>query len=434
VRTLDAVARLNYPNFECIVVINNTPDPAFWLPVEARCRELGDRFKFVNVQDLEGFKAGALRLAMTRTAEDAEIIGVLDADYVVHPDWLADLVPGFSDPAVGMIQAPQDHRDGDRSLMHTAMNAEYAGFFDIGMVERNEANAIVTHGTMCLIRRQALDAAGGWSSDTICEDTDLGLTILELGWRAHYTNRRYGWGLLPQDFQAFKTQRSRWAGGAVQILKKHWRRFLPGASLLSPDQKREFAFGWLNWFGAECIAVAAALLNLVFVPFIAFDVVAIPDGVLTLPIVAAFLVSLTHFGFAYRLRVAVPFWHMVAATFVFMSVQWTVASAAAKAAISRNDRHFHRTPKGANGRRQYRFPALSEAVLGGLLVAGAIVLFATNIYRVFEVDVFAAILLMQSLPFLSAVALAALEGTRPNSFDYWRGIEARIAGLRQAPR
>jgi cellulose synthase/poly-beta-1,6-N-acetylglucosamine synthase-like glycosyltransferase len=40
-------------------------------------------------------------------------------------------------------------------------------------------------------------AAGGWSSDTICDDSDLGLSIMELGWRAHYTNRRYSWRLLP---------------------------------------------------------------------------------------------------------------------------------------------------------------------------------------------------------------------------------------------
>ena len=38
IQTLDAVSWLNYPNFECIVVINNTPDPAFWEPIEAHCR------------------------------------------------------------------------------------------------------------------------------------------------------------------------------------------------------------------------------------------------------------------------------------------------------------------------------------------------------------------------------------------------------------
>jgi cellulose synthase/poly-beta-1,6-N-acetylglucosamine synthase-like glycosyltransferase/exo-beta-1,3-glucanase (GH17 family) len=408
-RTIDSVALLDYPDFECVVVINNTPDPAFWQPIEARCRELGPRFKFVCVQNLTGFKAAALRLAMAETADDAEIIGVIDADYVVDACWLRDLIPGFADPEVGLIQAPQDHRDGGRSPIHAAMNAEYAGFFDIGMVERNEVNAIIVHGTMCLIRRTALEAAGGWSSDTICEDSDLGLTILELGWRAHYTNRRYGWGLLPQDYQAFRTQRARWAGGAVQIVKKHWRQFLPGVSRLDHDQKREFVFGWLNWFGAEVIAVAAALLNLIWVPFVAFKVVAIPDALLTLPILAAFLVSIVHFVSSYRLRVAVPYRQMFGAMVVFMSVQWTVASAAFKAALPASSNTFHRTRKGKGAMVQSRFTAMPEAVIGGLLVAGSSIVCATNFYRFFETDLFAAILLIQSLPFLSAVALAWLE-------------------------
>ena len=92
-QTLDAVSRLDYPNFECVLVINNTPDPALWRPVEEHCKTLGERFKFVNAENLTGFKAGALRLAQSHTAADAEIIGVIDADYVVHPDWLKDLVP-----------------------------------------------------------------------------------------------------------------------------------------------------------------------------------------------------------------------------------------------------------------------------------------------------------------------------------------------------
>jgi cellulose synthase/poly-beta-1,6-N-acetylglucosamine synthase-like glycosyltransferase/exo-beta-1,3-glucanase (GH17 family) len=408
-RTIDSVALLDYADFECVVVINNTPDPAFWEPIERRCRELGPRFKFVCVQNLEGFKAAALRIAMEQTAEDAEIIGVIDADYVVDPRWLKDLVPRFADPKVGLIQAPQDHRDGCRSSIHAAMNAEYAGFFDIGMVERNEVNAIIVHGTMCLIRRTAMDAAGGWSSDTICEDSDLGLTILELGWRAHYTNHRYGWGLLPQDYLAFKTQRARWAGGAVQIMKKHWRRFLPGRSLLDHNQKREFAFGWLSWFGSEIVAVAAALLNLIWLPFVVFQVVAIPDPLLLLPSIAAFLVSLVHFISAYRTRVAVPYRQMLGAMVVFMSVQWTVASAAFKAAFPARETYFHRTRKGGSGIAHARFAAIPEAVLGALLLAGGLTVFATNIYRLLEIDLFGAILIIQSLPFLSAVAVAGLE-------------------------
>ena len=408
-QTIDSVARLDYPDFECVVVINNTPDPAFWQPIEARCRDLGPRFKFVCVQNLQGFKAGALRIAMAKTAADAQVIGVIDADYVVDPRWLTDLVPAFDDPDVGLIQAPQDHRDGNRSFIHAAMNAEYAGFFDIGMVERNEVNAIIAHGTMCLIRRTALQAAGGWSSDTICEDSDLGLTILELGWRAHYTNRRYGWGLLPQDYTAFKTQRARWAGGAVEILKKHWRQFLPGTKSLDRDQKREYILGWLSWFGAESIAVGAALLNLIWAPFIALDVVAIPNVLLIFPIIAAFLVSLAHFVCAYRMRVAASYLQMLGAMVVFMSVQWTVADAALRAALPTRRGHFHRTRKGGGAPAPAPFAAVPEAVFGVLLVASAIIVFAANVYRHRETDLFAAILLIQSLPFLSAVALAWLE-------------------------
>jgi exo-beta-1,3-glucanase (GH17 family)/glycosyltransferase involved in cell wall biosynthesis len=428
-QTLDAVSRLDYPNFECVVVINNTPDPEFWQPVQDHCRALGERFKFINAEKVEGFKAGALRIAMDRTAVDAEIIGIIDADYVVQPDWLRDLVPVFADPRVGLVQAPQDHRDGDRSLMHYMMNGEYAGFFDIGMVQRNEANAIIVHGTMCLIRRAAMDMAGGWAGDTICEDTDLGLGIIEHGWVTHYTNHRYGHGLLPDTYEAFKKQRHRWAYGGFQIAKKHWRRLLPGASRLSPDQRREFALGWLNWLGAESLGVVVAILNLVWVPIVAFADIAIPDRILTLPIIASFVVSLLHFVVLYRLRVPVKIGQMLGAMVAAMSVQWTVSRAVANGLIT-DHLAFARTSKGGFSLVSVEFQAFWEAVIGVLLLAGAAVLVITNNDKqVREIYVFAAVLALESLPFLSAVAIAILENSRINAFSFWRNTGVRTAEL-----
>jgi cellulose synthase/poly-beta-1,6-N-acetylglucosamine synthase-like glycosyltransferase len=424
-QTLDAVAGLDYPDFECVVIINNTPDPAYWRPIEEHCAALGPRFTFLNATKVAGFKAGALRLALAHTAPDAEIIGVLDADYVVHPDWLKDVVPGFADPAVGLIQAPQDHRD-ETTPLHWAMNGEYAGFFDIGMVQRNEANAIIVHGTMCLIRRAALDAAGGWSSDTICEDTDLGLTIIEQGWRTLYTRRRYGHGLLPDTFEAFKKQRHRWAYGGLQIVRKHWRRFLPGASLLTRDQKREFTVGWLNWLGAESVGVVVAILNLIWVPVVAFAGVAIPDRILTLPIIATFAVSVAHFVTLYRRRVAISPGQMTAAMVAAMAMQWTVARAVAQGLVTEH-LPFVRTAKGGHTRkRRVIFPAFYEALMGVLLIAGAITVFATNHDQVREIDFFADVLIVQSLPFLAASALALFEETRLNDFAIWRDAQARV--------
>jgi cellulose synthase/poly-beta-1,6-N-acetylglucosamine synthase-like glycosyltransferase/exo-beta-1,3-glucanase (GH17 family) len=428
-QTLDALSRLDYPNFECVVIINNTPDPTFWQPIQDHCRTLGERFKFINAEKVEGFKAGALRIAMERTAADAEIIGIIDADYVVTPDWLKDLVPVFADPRVGLVQAPQDHRDGDRSLMHYMMNGEYAGFFDIGMVQRNEANAIIVHGTMCLIRRAAMDMAGGWAGDTICEDTDLGLGIIEHGWLTHYTNQRYGHGLLPDTYEAFKKQRHRWAYGGFQIVKKHWRRFLPRASRLTPDQRREFALGWLNWLGAESLGVLVAILNLIWVPIVAFADIAIPDKILTLPIIAAFVVSLVHFVVLYRLRVPVKWGQTLGAMIAAMSVQWTVSRAVANGLITEH-LPFARTSKGGLSRVSIEFQAFWEAVIGVLLLVGAAVLVVTNNFKqVREIYVFAAVLVLESLPFLSAVAIAILENSRINSFTFWRNTGIRTAEL-----
>ena len=409
-----------------MLVINNTPDPALWRPVEDHCRELGERFKFVRVENVEGYKAGALRVALAHTAPDAEIIGTIDADYVLDADWLKALAPLFADPRVGFVQSPQDHRDGARSPMHAAMNAEYAGFFDIGMVQRNEFNGVIMHGTMCLIRRAAIERAGGWSSDTIVEDTDLGLSILECGWIAHYTNRRYGHGLLPDTFESYKRQRHRWAFGGFQLVRKHWRRLLPGAQGLTREQKREYAIGWLNWLGSDAIGVVVALLNILWVPFVAFADIAVPDRILTIPIVAAFTVSVAHFVALYRLRVRATPAQMLGAVCAAMSLQWTVARSVGLGVIHQR-MPFLRTSKGGVSRKGPDFPAFWEAVVAALLLVGALTLVITNYKQVHEINIFAVVLVVQSLPFLSAAALATIEGTRFNSFVFWHGIEAKIA-------
>jgi cellulose synthase/poly-beta-1,6-N-acetylglucosamine synthase-like glycosyltransferase len=297
------------------------------------------------------------------------------------------------------------------------------------MVQRNEVNAIIVHGTMCLIRRAAMDMAGGWAGDTICEDTDLGLAIQEHGWLTHYTNHRYGRGLLPDTYEAFKKQRHRWAYGGFQIVKKHWRRFLPGASRLTRDQKREFSLGWLNWLGAESLGVVVAILNLIWVPVVAFADIAIPDKILTLPIIASFLVSLVHFVVMYRLRVPVKWGQMLSAMVAAMSVQWTVSRAVAQGLITEH-LPFARTSKGGLSRMSIEFQAFWEAVIGVLLLVGAAVLVATNSFKqVREIYVFAAVLVLQSLPFLSAVAIAILEDSRMNAFAFWRNTAIRTAEL-----
>jgi hypothetical protein len=313
------------------------------------------------------------------------------------------------------------------------MNREYAGFFDIGMVQRNEVNAIVTHGTMCLVRRRALEDAGSWSSDTIVEDTDLGLTLLERGWRAHYTNARYGWGLLPSDFSAYKRQRHRWAYGGMQLIKKHWRALLPGRSRLTSQQRAAFVFGWLTWLGAEALGVLIAILNLIWMPLVAFLGIAVPEAVLTLPVLATFAVMLLHFMVLYRTRVQAPIFASLGAAISAMALQLTVGRAVAEGVI-RDELPFVRTAKGGASRWSVRFPALWEAVLGSLLVLGSLTLHYTNEQQVHEISIFSAVLFVQSLPFLAAVAIALIERSPLNAFATWRRLASLSTYLPRLPR
>jgi cellulose synthase/poly-beta-1,6-N-acetylglucosamine synthase-like glycosyltransferase/exo-beta-1,3-glucanase (GH17 family) len=406
-KTLDSVAALDYPNFEVLVVINNTPDEAFWRPIEDHCRKLGPHFKFINLLQVSGFKAGALNMAMAEMADDAEIIALLDADYIVSPDWLKDLVPVFANPKVALVQAPQDHRDGDESALKAVMDAEYAGFFDIGMVQRNEQNAAIAHGTMLLIRRSAFDEVDRWNTDTITEDTELGLRLYETGYETQYTNKRYGWGLLPDTFLAFKTQRHRWAVGAMQIIRKHWRHMRPSSTTLTRHQKMQFVIGWSYWL-SDAFGVAAAYLNLLWVPMIIFVGVMIPMLPFTLPILVAFAVNLLHCVMLYGVRVRIPFMRIAGAALAAMSLQMTVAKAIYEGFTDRKI-GFKRTEKGGLAHRGKKFSARAELLTGLVLVLGGSALISYNESEAMEIYVFASTLFVQSLPFLAAALVASME-------------------------
>ena len=230
------------------------------------------------------------------------------------------------------------------SPLKMLMNSEYAGFFDIGMVQRNEDDAIIQHGTMCMVRRSALDAVGGWGTDTICEDTELGLRLFEAGYQALYTTYRYGRGLLPDTFKAFKTQRFRWAYGAMQIIRKHWPHMLPGARTLSPAQKFHFVSG--GRCGSPMRSARwLRLLNLLWVPVVIFVGVVIPTIAFTVPILAAFVVNLLHCVLLYGKRVRMPLGHIPGAAIAAMSLQLTVARAVLVGMV-RDSLPFRRTDKG----------------------------------------------------------------------------------------
>ena len=353
IRTLDALARLDYPHFEVLVIDNNTPDEETWRPVEAHCQALGPRFRFFHVRPLAGFKAGALNYALERTAPDAEIVAVIDADYIVEPTWLQYLTPHFgNDPRIAVVQAPQDYRDGDESLFKKLCYAEYKGFFHIGMVTRNDRDAIIQHGTMTMIRRDVLDRLR-WGEWTITEDADLGLRVFAAGYSAAYVVESHGRGVMPDRFIDYKKQRFRWAYGAMQIMKRHaGMLFLGRDTALTRGQRYHFLAGWLPWCadGLNLFFTAGALVwtsAMLLVPKQALP----PAMIFALPPLLLFFGKLAKILYVYLRHMRVPVGTSIGAAVAGLALSHTIGKAVIYGLVTRTI-PFFRTPKLAMTRRR----------------------------------------------------------------------------------
>ena len=418
IETLTALAVLDYPDYEVLVIDNNTQDEAVWRPLEACCKRLGARFRFFHINPLAGFKAGALNFVLRETAPDAEIIAVIDSDYVVAPGWLRDLVPTFSAPQIAIVQAPQDYRDDGQSAFKSMCHAEYRGFFHIGMITRNERNAIIQHGTMTIVRRRVLAELGGWAEWCITEDAELGLRIFEHGYEATYVPHSYGRGLMPDTFIDFKKQRFRWAYGAMQILRTHAGPLFRGTTRLTAGQRYHFLAGWLPW-AADGLNVIFNLFALLWSLLMIYypQKIDAPLAMFSVLPLSLFVFKLAKLMHLYRVRVGAGLRQTVAASVAGLGLAHTIGIAVLKGLVTRNE-PFFRTPKNAHA--QSIAGALAacreEGLMGFAMLLGAIAVTwslgdgSLDRTRMDSPDRRAWVLVMvvQSVPYLSAVAASLI--------------------------
>lgn len=404
--TIDSLMKLDYPDFEILIIDNNTKDPAVWQPVEEYCATLGPKVRFFHLPQWPGYKAGALNFALSQTDPEAKIIGVIDSDYLVEPNWLKSLTPYFDDDKVAWVQAPQDHREWEHDAFKEMINWEYAGFFHIGMVARNEYDAIIQHGTMTLIRKSALEGCGKWGEGYICEDAELGLKFLEEGYHSVYVNHCFGKGLTPDTFMGYKKQRYRWAYGAMQILKGHWRTLLPWAKgNLTFGQKFQFVAGWLPWVadGLFLVFTAASILwslGLVTAPRY-FD---FPLAEFAIPTLFVFFYKLATHLILYQARVKCTVAQQIGSAVAGMGLTFIIARAVLHGIFTKSI-PFMRTPKMENKAALWKgiLGAWEELALASLQWAAAgAVLYS---YGTFDRDarLWTLVLIVQSMPYLAAV-------------------------------
>jgi exo-beta-1,3-glucanase (GH17 family)/cellulose synthase/poly-beta-1,6-N-acetylglucosamine synthase-like glycosyltransferase len=410
-QTLDALAALDYEDFEVLVIDNNTMDPHIWEPVAEHCARLGPKFRFFTLGKYKGFKAGALNFALRETAPDAEIIGIIDSDYIVDPDWLRCMAPAFADPNVGFTQSPQDYRDNDGSFFKRLMFWEYAGFFHAGMVTRNERNAIIQHGTMTLVRKDALLNENGWAEWCITEDSQLGLRLFRAGYDAVYSKKSFGKGVMPDDFNAFRKQRYRWAYGAMRIVRANWRAlFSPFNRELTLGQRWHFITGWLPWFGDALGLVFLGMgllwsLGLILNP-VRFE---FPIALFMLPSIGLFVFKIVQILALYAARVPCGFKDRLGAAIGGLALSHSIGKAVWKGLFT-NSMPFLRTPKMKNAPAMVQglVMAREEALLLTLTWAALLLVGFGHHWATLETKLWCVVLFTQSLPYLASVAVSIL--------------------------
>ena len=359
IATIASLQALDYENYEVLVIDNNTRSESLWHPVRDYMASLPSNFRFFHLPSWPGYKAGALNFALDQTDTSAQVVAVVDADYEVRPNWLQSLVAYFEDPKVGIVQAPQAHRDWGGSVFRKMMNWEYEGFFRIGMHHRNERDAIIQHGTMTLIRAQALRDFGRWSEWCMCEDAELGLRLMQQQLRTVYVDQVMGEGLTPDSFAEFKKQRTRWAQGGMQILRAHWRALLFPSLLptvssneadqhLSKGQRYHFLAGWLPWIG-DALHLVFVLASLAWTFFVLAmpQYFSFPLALYMMPLAAFCLAKLIMGPLLYWRRVACSWKGIVGAAIAGMGLSHAIARGVMAGLLGRSQ-VFHITGKGGH--------------------------------------------------------------------------------------
>jgi cellulose synthase/poly-beta-1,6-N-acetylglucosamine synthase-like glycosyltransferase len=217
-RVIQAASRLDYPRDRLqIQVLDDSTDESARIARDC-CRNLaadGLDIEYLHRENRTGFKAGALAEGM-RSAT-GELITVFDADFVPPPDFLRRTIDQFTDDGVGMVQTRWQHLNRDVSWLTRLQAMSLDAHFIVEQAARAWTGRWFNfNGTAGIWRRQCIEDAGGWHTDTLTEDTDLSYRAQMAGWQFRYLPEVCCEAEIPPTVTAFMCQQHRWNKGLIQ--------------------------------------------------------------------------------------------------------------------------------------------------------------------------------------------------------------------------
>jgi cellulose synthase (UDP-forming) len=249
-----------YPGDAVAFVLDDKADPA--------ARELARDFGFVyRVRENRGWmkKAGNLRYAFERTR--GEFFVILDADFTPRGDFLAETLPYFDDPRVGILQTPQFFRPDERhSWVERAAGSMQEVFYRSMQTSRDSFGAAVCVGSCAVYRRAAIRAAGGPALIAYAEDVHTGLDVISKGWSLKYIPINLATGASPNSVDAFAHQQYRWCLGSTTPLRRLWK--VP----MTAQARAAYLSGFLYYLFTALLLFVVPLVAIGMLAFIPRDI------------------------------------------------------------------------------------------------------------------------------------------------------------------
>jgi cellulose synthase/poly-beta-1,6-N-acetylglucosamine synthase-like glycosyltransferase len=233
-RAITAAASLDWPRERLrIQVLDDSTDETGQVAASliGTLRAEGLDIQQIRRSGRAGYKAGALANGLSH--DDSPYVVIFDADFVPAPDFLRRSMPDLlADGRLAFVQARWEHLNAGETRLTAAQAAMIDAHFAIEQGVRCRTGLMLPfNGTCGVWRRAAIEAAGGWSPDTLCEDLDLSIRARLAGWAGVFRGDIAVPGELPTTLAGWRAQQFRWTKGFAQVARKLlgevWRSALP---------------------------------------------------------------------------------------------------------------------------------------------------------------------------------------------------------------
>lgn len=218
---LRTLAALDYPTHKLdILVINDRSRDATREIVDAVAAEIPSIRALHRPFDAVPGKPAAMADGMATVESD--VLVFFDADYLPEPALLKKLVAPFVDPQVGATMGRVVPYNTDTNLLTRLLDMERRGGYAIDQAGRAAYGLLPQFGgTVGGIRVASMNAVGGWSADTLAEDTDLTYRLFIGGYTVEYVDDALCHEESPESWRVRMKQVRRWACGHDQCMLRY---------------------------------------------------------------------------------------------------------------------------------------------------------------------------------------------------------------------